>query len=283
MKKKTIWAHTLVKNEERYLWYAVMSVVDHVDKILLWDTGSSDKTLKIIEEIKKAKGDKIDFRECGAVDPVEFTKVRQKMLDETKSDWFLIVDGDEVWWKDSIRLVVETIQKEGETLETIISPYYNIIGDIYHYQEEAGGGYHIDDRFGHINIRAVNRRIPGLHLEKPHGQQGFYDKEGVLIQERLPKYRKFLDASYLHFTNMRRSFSAGEDQNVPKRKIKFKYELGIPFPAGFKHPEVFYKNSPDIVSSPWQKMSGKYLLRAGAETVLKKIKRRILPKKTVGY
>ena len=48
-----VWAHTLVKNEERYIWYAVMSVIDWVDKILIWDTGSTDKTVEIIKEIEK--------------------------------------------------------------------------------------------------------------------------------------------------------------------------------------------------------------------------------------
>ena len=52
MSKKNIWVHTLVKNEEKYLWYAVMSVADFVDKVLLWDTGSSDKTVEIIKQIQ---------------------------------------------------------------------------------------------------------------------------------------------------------------------------------------------------------------------------------------
>lgn len=283
MKKKTIWAHTLVKNEERYLWYAVMAIIDHVDKVLLWDTGSSDHTVEIIQEIKKIKGEKVDFREVGSVDPVKFTEVRQKMLDETKSDWFLIVDGDEIWWEDSIKKVVETIKNDESGLEMIISPYYNIIGDIYHYQEEAGGGYYIDNHSGHINIRAVSRNIPGLHLEKPHGQQGFYDGERVLIQERPVKNRQFLDFPYLHFTNMRRSFSAKEDKNVPKRNIKFKYELGISFSKDFSYPEVFYKDAPEFVLSPWSRMSNSYLVRAGMETLLKKVKRAILLNKKVGY
>lgn len=283
MRKKSIWVHTLVKNEERYLWYAVMSVVDFVDKILLWDTGSSDKTLDIIAEIKKAKGEKIDFREVGEVDPAEFTMVRQQMLEQTKSDWFLIVDGDEVWWEASIKKLVETILKEGDKLETIVNPYYNLVGDIYHYQEESAGRYQIDGRCGHVTIRAINRKIPGLHLKKPHGQQGFYDNRGNLIQERPISKRKFLDIPYLHFTNMRRSFSAQEDSRVPKRNAKYKYELGISFPADFKYPEVFYKFHPEIVSSPWVKMSRQYFWRAGLETVLKKIKRKLLPIKAVGY
>ena len=110
MSKKNIWVHTLVKNEEKYLWYAVMSVADFVDKVLLWDTGSSDKTVEIIKQIQNIKGDKVEFKEVGEVDPEEFTKVRQQMLQQTKSDWFMILDGDEVWWEKSIKEVHEDIK-----------------------------------------------------------------------------------------------------------------------------------------------------------------------------
>src|SRR3989344_6399471 len=182
---KTITAHCLVKNEARYVWFAVMSVIKHVDKVLLWDTGSTDETVEIIKEILKTpEGAKIDFREIGEVGAVTFTKTRQKMLEETKTDWFIIVDGDEVWWDESIKGVTDYIQKVDKNLESIISPSYNIVGDIYHHQEKAAGKYKIDDYSGHINLRAVNCKIPGLHFEKPHGQQGLYDGPGTLVQER---------------------------------------------------------------------------------------------------
>ena len=57
-----IWGHTLVCHEERYLWYSVTSVIDYLDKILLWDTGSTDNTLKIIRDLQKTYPDKIDFK-----------------------------------------------------------------------------------------------------------------------------------------------------------------------------------------------------------------------------
>ena len=283
MKNKIIWVNTLVKNEERYLWYSVTSVIKHVDKILLWDTGSTDKTLEIIKLLQKENPEKIDFKEAGDVDINQFTMVRQEMLDATKSDWIIILDGDEIWWDKSIAQLVDNIQREGDKLETIVSPYYNIIGDIYHYQEEVAGGYVIDKKSGHINIRALNRKIPGLHLEKPHGQQGFYDNDGVLIQNRNRKFRKFLNYPYFHFTNMTRSSTKLNDSNVPKRWLKYKYELGIPFPQDFKYPEAFYLPRPEIVPSPWERMSNSYRIRAIAETALKKAKRRILPFKKVGY
>jgi glycosyltransferase involved in cell wall biosynthesis len=279
---KSIWVHTLVKNEEKYLWYAVMSVIDYVDKILIWDTGSTDKTIEIIKKLQKKHPRKIEFKEMGEVDIDEFTSVRQQMLDETKSDWVLILDGDEVWWDDSIRKVIDTIQKEGGNLETIVTSYYNIVGDIYHYQEKKAGRYGIDGKVGHLTIRAMNRKIPGLHLENPHGTQGFFDGKGKLIQERSRDKRKSIDAPFMHFTHMVRSSSLEKDLNVPKRKIKHKTEIGERFPLDFHYPEVFFKPKPKIVFSPWDKMEKNYYLKALVQTPLRKIKRRVIHGK-VGY
>ena len=279
-----ITAHSLVKNEERFIWFSVMSVIRYVDKIFLWDTGSTDNTVKIIKEILKVEKvkDRVEFKEVGEVDVNKFTDVRQKMLEETDSDWFMIVDGDEVWWEDSIKQIVSTIRTEGEKLDFIVSPYYNIVGDIYHYQDAAAGLYKVGDHSGHINIRAVNKHIEGLHFNKPHGQQGLYDDAEILIQNRNPLRYKFLNEPYMHFTNVVRSGSRKDDLKVPKRNLKLKYDLGIPFPKTFKYPEIFYLKRPSIVSDPWVKRSKVFTIRAIIETPFRRMKRRVFKSK-VGY
>ncbi len=277
----TITAHCLVKNEARFVWYAVMSVVHHVDKVLLWDTGSTDGTLEIVRKIKKAAPDKIDFREYGSVTPETFTKVRQEMLEQTDTDWFLIVDGDEVWWEESIRKVVQG--SVGRNLESIVVPTINLIGDIYHYQEEEAGQYHLTGKRGHFNLRAVNRSIPGLHSAGPHGTWGWVDADNRMIQDRSTQKILFVDAPYLHATFLPRTLSREKDLLVPKRAHKFKYELGIPFLSDFYYPEVFFRPRPEIVPSVWEKRGIAYTLRAAFETPLKKIKRRLIKESKIGY
>ena len=278
-----ICSQTLVKNEERFIWYSVMSVIAHVDKALIWDTGSSDKTVEIIGEIKKRYPKKVVFREVGEVTPESFTKVRQEMLDATYADWFLVVDGDEVWWEDSIKKVVNTIGERGKELESIVVPNYYLIGDIFHYQEDAAGRYELAGRRGNFNLRAVNRRIPGLRSDKPHGTWGWVDSEGKMIQGRNPEKIKLIeDAYYLHASFLQRSGSKDKDMNVPKRADKLKYEVGISFPSDFFYPEVFFKDKPDMVASPWEKMDNRYLLRALIQTPAKRVKRRLIHGK-VGY
>lgn len=282
---KSITAHCLVKNEGRLVWFSVMSVINHVDKVLLWDTGSTDGTLEIIEKIRKTQNAKrkIEFRKVGEVTPVSFTKVRQEMLDATDTDWFIVVDGDEIWWEDSIKQVVDAINKKGEEKESIVVPTYNLVGDIFHYQEEAGGQYRLAGRKGHFNLRAVNRRIPGLRSSGPHGTWGWIDGTGKMIQDGDPRKIVFVDAPYLHATHLPRAKTGVEEFDVPKRAKKLKYEMGVEFPKDFYYPEVFFRPRPEIVPSPWIKRSLGYTIRAAFETPLKKIKRRIIKKTKAGY
>jgi len=270
-----ICVHTLVKNEERYLWFSVTSVIDYVDHLLLWDTDSTDKTRGIVNELIRRYPNKLSFKEIGSVDPEKFTEIRQQMLEETKADWIILVDGDEVWWEDSIKEVTKFIHEHGVDYESIISPNFNIVGDIYHYQEESAGRYQINGKRGHLNIRATSLKIPGLHFDKPHGSLGLFDKDGRLIQERDRKKRIFINAPYMHFTNVIRSSSREKDLLVPKRKIKLKYEIGNSFPKDFYYPEVFFSSRPDIVESPWVRMGTVFKFRAYLETPLRKIKRRV--------
>lgn len=277
-----IWAHTLVKNEERYLWYAVSSVIRHVDKLLLWDTGSTDGSIRIAKGLKEKFPGKIDFKQVTLGSAEEFPKIRQEMLAVTDADWFIMVDGDEVWWEDSIRKVIETIKISGQELESIVVPMIYPVGDIYHRQEEAAGKYQLAGKKGHFALRAVNRKIPGLSSSNPHGTWGWTDEGGKMIQDRNPKKVVFVDAPYMHFSLMSRAKKRSEDEKVIKRAKKLKYELGSPFPKDFYYPEVFFRPRPDFVSSPWERTDTNFLIRAAIETPFRKIKRRIWQGR-VGY
>lgn len=262
-----IWVNTIVNNEENFVWFAIMSVIDFVDKVLIWDTGSTDKTVKIIKELKKKLGDKIDFKEVGPVDGNEFTKMRQAMLEQSNCDWIIILDGDEVWWKKSIKKLVQEIKKKGQEIDGIVVPMFMAVGDIYHYQKEEAGKYQLLGKKGHLSLRAVNKTIPGLYVGKPYGSEGYFDESNQPIQER--KQIMFLDAPYLHTSHLKRS--------PQKRKYdKFKYELGRPFPDNFKYPEALSEPYPKLVSSPWVRISGMDFLKAKVLTPLRQMKRRLV-------
>ena len=271
----TVWAHTLVKNEERWLWYSVTSVVPYVDKVLLWDTGSTDGSLEIEKELLKRYPNKIILKSRPQKTADEFTEVRQEMLDATNSDWILMLDADEVWYQDSIKKVIELINSEGNSLESIVVPTINMVGDMFHKQEDKAGRYKLAGRVGHLNLRELRRNIPGLHSQGRHGVWGWADEDGKMIQERNQDKVKFIDAPYIHTTFLQRG-GEGKDKTVIKRKKKLKYEIGDSLPLNFYYPESLFASRPSFVNSPWNVMTDSFKFRAFFETPLRKLKRRIL-------
>lgn len=259
-----IWGNMVVKNEDRFIYFAVLSVIKYLDKLLIWDTGSTDNTTQIIKILKRQFPEKILFKECGRVDASRLSQLRQKMLEESECDWLLLIDGDEVWWEESLNKIKKVMNND---LYAIVSPVVNLVGDIYHYQDEKAGNYEILGRKGHYNIRAINRGIPGLHVKNDFPLEGYYDQDGRLIQEIEDKLI-FVDAPYLHLSHLVRS--SRNDKTVLHRR-KFKYELGKK--VNFKYPKVFYEDRPEIVSDPWDKRGKGYLIYAYFQAPFKRIKR----------
>lgn len=275
MKGPSIWGQTVVRNEENFIWFAIMSVIDYLDRLIIYDLGSTDNTAKIIKTIKNAK---IVFREFeGNQDLFVHANRRQQMLDETKGDWIFILDGDEIWLDESIKLVRETIDMDGDKWEGIVTPTKMLLGDIYHYQEENAGQYQIAGRRGHFNLRLINRHIPGLHIEIHQTDQGlwreaYYDQDGKLVYERCSSKILFLDAPYLHASHLVRS---SKDDQVIERKMRYKYEWGIPFPKNFKFPSSFRQRRSSLIPDITKRRPVNYQLMALARSPLVYLKRKL--------
>lgn len=97
-----ITACYMVKNEERFIKASILSVLPFVSQVLIFDTGSTDSTIEVIKSIKS---EKINLFETLASSPVELTAVRQKMLDWITTKWFLLIDGDEVYDNNSMKVM----------------------------------------------------------------------------------------------------------------------------------------------------------------------------------
>jgi len=128
-KKVKLTIHAVVKNEP-FIYYSIKSVYDYADTILLYDTGSNDKhTLKDIKKLlKEDKENKIIFKKVKLdFDESKWTfekveefaekhkgkmsvgKVRQMQIEDTKTDFCMLVDGDEVHYKDTMEKIVNKI------------------------------------------------------------------------------------------------------------------------------------------------------------------------------
>jgi hypothetical protein len=267
MSNLKIIVHCLVKNEENFIWYAINSVLPFVDKILVWDTGSEDKTIEIIKSIDSPK---IEFSEKGSVNPSSFTKLRNAMLDVTdtkKYDWLLILDGDEIWPSLAMAKILRHIESNTDT-QAIFVKTINSVGDIYHKQSQSAGHYHIKNVTGHLNLRFINlKAIPGVHVNLPYGREGYFTRENELVQD-LPMV-DFVDTNYLHTTHLSRS---SLDNLTLQRKAKRKFENGENVSVDLL-PEILFKKHPNFVPDVTQKMSTATRLRCLIETVPRSLHR----------
>lgn len=275
MMKKGITVHTIVKNEEKWIWFALMSVLNYVDKILVFDTGSDDKTAEIIKAIKN---EKVVFEEKGEVDADGLVILRREQLARTKTEWVLILDGDEIWPEKTIQEFVETANKASKDKWGIVVRAWNLIGDIYHYHPESDY-YHWsfapENYLGWANLRGVRRTIPGLYITGRYPLEAYCDESGTPIQNYGQKRLLFARNRYFHTSYLLRSGSRKRDKTILNRALKNKFELGNKFSKGFSFPEVFYRPYPSLVDSPWKRRSFLRFLASFSITPLKKVKRLI--------
>lgn len=257
--KSDITVHMIVKNEEQWIWYAIASVINLVDEIFIYDTGSGDKTVEIIKTFHSAK---IIFEKKGDVTASELISLRNEQLKKTKTLWFMLVDGDEVWTKIGITEFINEIKKARKEINGIVVKAEIPLGDLQHYQVENAGKYEILGKKGHYNIR-------GYRVKKNYRWQGIYPLEAYVDENRIPIQQKnseltLLKNSYWHMTHMYRS-------RVDNAKRKF--EIGKH--KKYQLPEVFFINHPEIVPSPWISYSTLEKVKAVIRTPFVQIKRNL--------
>lgn len=249
-KNFTITAHCLVKNEENFVWYAIKSVIDFVDRIIIFDTGSTDETISKIKDLKQKYPDKIIFEERGECDKKGHTDLRQEMIERTNTDWFLILDGDEIWTKRGVGEIMGIIN-DNPKAECLIASFYLCVGDIFHYSKK--GVYSILGKRGHFSPK-VYKKLPGIHWSGDYGKGDAIfnaDKE-IFINDG---NSVFLENRYWHASSLTRSqkdaeIKLGRHKEVMTYSLKF-MGMGFEIPKDEEFPEVFKgANDPILARMP---------------------------------
>lgn len=255
MKKAArITVHCVIRNEEYWIWYAIQSILPYVDKILIFDTGSTDRTVEIIQTFKSKK---IHFQQKGVVDAIGLSRLRQEMLELTKTDWILILDGDEIWYRDGIKELLEKVNTAPKSVSGILVGMWMCYGDIFHYWDKAEKLHNPQapmDMTGYVCIRAF-RNFPDLQCKNAYPHEGYWEKNGIHISH-WPTYRlRSLKNRLLHLSYLPRTPHRFNDERVLFRRLKTVYRRGTPFPKDFRYPEVFYIKRPELIASPWRRVS----------------------------
>ena len=273
----SITVHCVVKNEEKWVWYALSSVIDIAQKILVFDTGSTDKTPEIIKTIKSKK---IIFEKKGEVNAKGLVDLRREQLKMTKTDWFLILDGDEIWPNRTKKELVKKLASASKDDWGVVVRAWNFVGDIYHLHPESihyNWPFAPKNYIGWANLRVLKTSIPGLGIAGEYPLEYYYDKTGSPIQNYGSKHLMFLKNRYLHTTYLVRSENRTKDRESLNRAKKAKLELGIKLPKNFDYPKILFdKRQPKTISSIWKKRSIAETSLAALQTPFKETRRRLL-------
>jgi len=210
-----ITSHTIVKNEQNWIKPALLSVIDQVDQMLIWDTGSTDKTVAIIKSIDSPK---IIFAQKGRVNRQQLVNLRNQQIKATRTPWIILLDGDEIWPKENLFKLIKAIKAAKPNTIALVNRTRNCIGDINHFLPESEGRYKIGPWQGHLNIRAI-KNLPGLAVTGEYPQESYVYK-GKSLQDQ-PERLEFVNTWYLHTTHLKRS-SWRHSLKVIDRLKKFK-------------------------------------------------------------
>lgn len=258
--KKGITVHTIIKNEEQWVWYAIKSVLQYVDQVLIYDTGSTDRTREIINKIKDKK---MIVKKKYALTKQQITELRNEQIRETQTNWFMLLDGDEVWPTNTILELVERTRKAPAELFGMVTRAVIPIGDLFHYQPEEAGRYSLLGKAGHMNIRAY-RALPGYRWSGKYPNEAYISTNGVALQEQ-DENLVMMNQPYWHMTHLVRS----------SVDVHHKRKLEIGVKRNIRLPEVFYLTRPTIVPSPWVFFSSQQKAIAQLITPLLHLKRKV--------
>lgn len=251
-KNYTITGHMVVKNEDRWIWFSIMSVIDFLDKLIVFDTGSIDSTNEIIENIinDPIYRKKIIYEKIENVTPENFYLVRQKQIDMTESDYFMVIDGDEIWYKESLKELNEILSNSKPLL--VATKFINCCGDIFHYRYDERETYCIEGIIGSITIRVYSTNIPEIRCGGVYGVEGYIDETGCAVQAN-GYSTQIMKGKYLHMSLLNRSSCQRGDFSIKYRRAKIHAHWDAKFEPDFKYPEVLYSQYPSIVKSPFKK------------------------------
>lgn len=262
----------VVKNEDIFIWYSISSILPYIDKLFITDTGSTDKTLKIISTIRS---EKIEVEREKLNNKVDIKSIRLEQLTKTQTDWIWIIDGDEIYPDKLSQEITEIIKLKGSDLEGIIVGRYDLLGDVYHYQSDEAGTYDLFGRRGHFALRLINKKnIKGLHIEGNYPYEGYYGKDGIELINHNPKKYIFTNGNLWHAMYLQRS-TLGKNLSNTLHRNKYKIETGLSIPDTSRLPEVFLKSNSDSTKDMTQNRGIIYEILAKIITPLKKIKRKI--------
>ncbi|WP_281716144.1 glycosyltransferase family 2 protein [Alteromonas sp. CyTr2] len=206
-------------NEEDFIEYAITSISEHCDEIVVVDNCSKDNTvLKIKSLCKKNKNINEKVQLFALNKPKQLADARNFGIEQATNDWIIKWDGDFCAYSDSDSInekikpfseLINLIERTYENYDIYLLHSLNICGDLYHFDKTrkylglSGDSfigrkdcmsYGVNEKYGDVGIlRRPDGRTPRFfRLNDPERDPMFFlHIYGVKNDEYL-LYRRFL-------------------------------------------------------------------------------------------
>lgn len=201
----------LTMNDLYWIPYTLSAIVGWFDRVVIYDVGSKDGTLDVLRWFKDNSKCEILLEEFPFVEPKAQLAFRNALIADAQSEYYIQVDGDEVWSEDSLKALsneFEAFVKSGK-----------LYGQVRRIEVVEDGN------FGHAY--GTNKFVPHTRLyHRTCTWRGNHPGERPTIPIKGSDYNFSWDAICYHFHNSSRSPLDCEVPGRVKRRSQKTYHPG---------------------------------------------------------
>ncbi len=204
----------LVMNDQYFLPYTLKSLSGWFDNYVIYDVGSKDKTSEVIDWFYESEKEQSRFyiRKLPFVSTDIQGVFRNSMIAETGTNWYFIVDGDEIYSPEGMKKISEQFQIQ--QVAHLADPH-KIYG-VFKRRE-----FSLDLTKSYNRLRSHHRVYHRTAIWK-----GTHPGEAAVIQQNERTEHWYRDVLCYHFHNTIRSPLEEEVPSRVSRKEKETYKPG---------------------------------------------------------
>jgi hypothetical protein len=205
----------LIQQDEYWLPFALRSIEGHFGRIVIYNVGSTDETQHIIEDFRDraSKDTDLVIKNLPDCPPIVQGTFRNSMIAEARSDYYLILDGDEVYSEESA-------QNIRDSYSTMLREY-ELNGKLYGVVRRIEVCDDLQSAYGANTFLPHHRLYHRLAI-----WESTHPGERAVYHQKPDNEFRLEGISCIHFHNCRRSRFDNAAQGRARRKKQETYRRG---------------------------------------------------------